>query len=48
VRRSGKRIVVTLKPARLTDAFPELDIDTKISLSPGSVGVAKPRALVRP
>jgi uncharacterized repeat protein (TIGR01451 family) len=43
-RRSGNRIVVTLKPAQLTDAFPQLDINARLNLAPGRVAVAKTRA----
>ena len=39
VRRSGKNLVVTLKPAHLQEAFPQLDISSKLKFAPGKVTV---------
>ncbi|HEX3434235.1 MAG TPA: hypothetical protein VHT25_09260 [Solirubrobacteraceae bacterium] len=41
VHRSGRRSVVSLKPARLTDAFPQLDINSTLALSPGKATVSQ-------
>jgi uncharacterized repeat protein (TIGR01451 family) len=44
VRRSGQRLVVTLKPAQLTEAFPQLDINANVALSTGKAVVGQGQA----
>lgn len=41
-RRSGRRVALKLKPAGLAEAFPQLDIDTRLDLAPGKVAVGQP------
>lgn len=40
-RRSGKRIELKLKAARLTEAFPQLDINSSVDFAPGRAAVGQ-------
>jgi uncharacterized repeat protein (TIGR01451 family) len=40
-RRSGRRLTLKLAPAHLTQAFPELDLNSKIALSPAKATVSQ-------
>jgi uncharacterized repeat protein (TIGR01451 family) len=44
IRRSGHRIVLKLKPAQLTEAFPQLDIDSAVTFAPGKASVGTVRS----
>ena len=41
VRRSGKQLVVTLKEAHLQEAFPQLDISSKLKFTPEKIAIGK-------
>ena len=44
VRRSGHRTVLKLKPAQLTEAFPQLDINSAVTFAPGKASVGTVRS----
>ena len=44
VRRSGHKLVVSLRPARLAQAFPQLDIDSQLHMGPSAVATGSAHA----
>jgi Putative Ig domain len=41
IRRSSTRVIVTLKPARLMQAFPQLDINSSVHFASGTTAVVR-------
>ncbi len=43
-KRAGRRVTLKLVPAQLTEAFPQLDINSNVSFSPGQTSVGEAQA----